>query len=206
MRRVAPVVLEAVEVLVALAANLAPVGLVLLHVHAVGIGRIGQRVNYAVSSIVVEVQHLVLVAVHSVVLESILVFVSLVAPNHWALERLVLSSLHDIQMASRVVYAHFVVVVKRACRLWWAHLHHLRVMAVGDTMLLRRRRMLEMRGVVALDHAGVLHGLAGRPAWPAHAHEHVVSGDHLHDVVGVAGHVRLFHRRRWCNMRLFVVS
>lgn len=218
-------ILQTVKILVSLATNLTSVRLVLLHVHAVGVWRVGQRVDYTVSAVVVEMQHLVLVAVHPMVLESVLVFVRLVAPNHRALERLVLAPLHHVQMAGRVVDAHFVVLVKRTCglRRLAAHLHHLRVVLsmghlaaahLGPAMptLWWQRVLLEMRGVVALGHGMMLllHAwgalmLSGGSSGAAHAHEHVVGRNHLHDVVGVAGHMGLLHGRRWGNVRLLVV-
>lgn len=109
---VASVVLEAIQVLVTLAANLAPVRLVLFQFHAFRVWGVRQGINHTISPVFVHMQRLILVPMQTVVLETVLVFVRLVAADYWAHKRLVFSTLHNVEMSCRVVNTHFLVLVE----------------------------------------------------------------------------------------------
>lgn len=112
MRGVPPVVLQPVQVLVPLTANLTPVRLVLVKIGTRRIWGVGPRVNYRKRTVRIGPQLLVLVAVQPVVLQPVLVLVVLIAANHRTLKRPVLISFGHIQPAGRIVNAyilHFLI-------------------------------------------------------------------------------------------------
>jgi len=80
------VVLETVEVLVSLAANLTAVWLLFLHADSSRVGNGCERVDNRKGTVVVLLELLVLVTVLLVVLETVLVLVCLLATNDWAPE------------------------------------------------------------------------------------------------------------------------
>jgi len=81
------VVLEPVQILVSLLADVALVRLLLLHTHSAGIWRLGVRVNDRKGAISVLMESLVVVSVRFVILQAVLVLVSFLAANHGASER-----------------------------------------------------------------------------------------------------------------------
>lgn len=108
---VAAMILQTIQVLVALTTHLAPIGLVLLHARAVKVRRVGLRVDDGKRAVVILLEFLILVPVQPVVLQPVLVLVCLLASNHRTLERLVLLVLHHIQVAGRVVNVHAITIV-----------------------------------------------------------------------------------------------
>lgn len=110
MSSMASVVLETIQVLVALATDLTTVRLILFHAGSVKVRSVGFRVDDGKRSVVVLLECLVLVAMKTMVLETILVLVCLFAANHRTLERLVLFILHHVQVASWVVNVHAIGV------------------------------------------------------------------------------------------------
>lgn len=110
MSGVSPVVLEPVEVLVSLAANLATVRFVFLHAGTIEVRGVGLRVNDGKGPVFVLFERLVLVAMQTVIFEAVLVLIGFFTADHRTLERLIFFILHHIQVSSWIVNIHAVGV------------------------------------------------------------------------------------------------
>jgi hypothetical protein len=178
MCRVGAVVFEPVEVFVPFAADLATIWLVFLHAHSIWIRRVGQGIDDGICAVLVEMQGLVLVAVEFVVFEAVLVFVRLLAANNWTLVGLVLATLHDVEMAGRVVDAHFV-----AAAAILVHEHR----SADGRRVRREKYLVGGHGLQALHalHDGRLDGWRGRDVGFLIVSEQIVQGGQQHAAAAV---------------------
>lgn len=124
-------ILQSIQILVSLATDFASIWLVLLHTHAFRVWLVGQRIHYAIRAVLVEMQSLVLVSMHSMVFQSVLILVGLFASNHWTFEWLVFSPFHNVQMPSWIVNAQFIIFIhhhgrRSYIRRHWAQKHFIR--------------------------------------------------------------------------------
>lgn len=116
MSSMASMILQTIQILITLTTNLTPIWLILFHSSAIQIWCIRLRIDDRNGSVRILLKGLVLVAMQTMIFQTVLVFVSLLTSYNRTFVRFVFIVFHYVQMTSRIVDIHCVVFISARSR------------------------------------------------------------------------------------------